>query len=252
MIQYVRVKKMAKKVILITGSSSGIGKSTAIKYAQNNYNVIINYNSNYESANKLKNELENKYNIKCLTIKADVSNDDEVKDMFDRIINTFNRIDVVVNNAGITNDSLVEDKKKEDFLKIFEVNTYGVFLVSKTFVKYMNENHGGCIINIASTNGIDTTYPESLDYDASKAGVISLTHNLALQFKPFVNVNAIAPGYTMTDMLKTVPEDLLEKFKAIEPSGSAYAPKSVIKIFNILSSSFSMHKIKISVSRPAG
>ncbi len=197
---------MDKKVVLVTGASNGIGASTLEVFAKNNYNVVLNYNSDSENAKRIKNDLENKYNIKCLIVKADVSNDNEVKDMFDKVIGEFNRIDVLVNNAGITNDTLVEDKTKESFMHILEVNTYGVFNVSRTFGKYL-ENHGGSIINVASTNGIDSYYSFSLDYDASKAGVINLTHNLANIYGPNVRVNCVCPGWVNTKMNKELSDD---------------------------------------------
>ena len=202
---------MNKKVVLITGASSGIGESTARKYASNNYNVVINYKTNIKSANELKNELENQYKIKCLCIKADVSNDSDIESMFNEVINTFGRIDVIINNAGISIDCLVDDKTKENFMKIFEVNTYGVFLVSKVFGKYMMDHDGGNIINIASTDGIDSDYSYGLDYDASKAAVINLTHNLANIYGPKVRVNCVCPGWVNTKINKELDEDFKKK-----------------------------------------
>ncbi len=195
-------------MVLVTGSSSGLGSSIIEKYASNNYNCVINYFSHKEEANELKEKLEKKYNVKCLTIKADVSNDEEVKSMFDKIINEFNRIDVVVNNAGIALDTLFELKTKKDFMKTLEVNLYGTFNVSRVFGEYMYKQKHGSIINISSTNGIDTYYEFSMDYDASKAGVINLTHNLANKFAPYVRVNCICPGWVKTPMNK----DLDDKF----------------------------------------
>lgn len=194
---------MNNKVVLVTGSSRGIGKATIEKFASLNYNVVINYNNSYDKALSLKEEVENKYNVKALVIKCDVSKEDEVKEMMDTIIKEFNKIDVVVNNASVAIDTTFEDKTVENFRRILYVNLIGTFLVSKYASKYMNK---GTIINVASTNGIDTTYPESLDYDASKAGVISLTHNLAKQLSPNIRVNAVAPGWVSTDMNKELDE----------------------------------------------
>src|SRR5574344_580906 len=167
------------KVVLVTGSSRGIGAATIEKFASNGANVVINYINDFSSANLLKEKVEKKYNIKALTIKCDVSNEDEVKKMIEKIISIFGHIDVLVNNAGIAIDTTFEDKTVENFRRILDVNLIGTFLVSKYVSRYMLENKFGKIINVSSTNGIDTNYPESLDYDASKAGVISLTHNLA-------------------------------------------------------------------------
>ena len=196
------------KVVLITGASRGIGKSIAIEFAKNNYNVVINYNNSKDKANELKEYLEKEYNIECLSIKADVSNEQEVNNMVEKIINKFNHIDVLVNNAGIAIDTIFEDKTKEMFKKTLEINLIGTFLVSKKASKYMNN---GTIINISSTNGIDTYYPYSMDYDASKAGVISLTKNLAVELAPNIRVNTVAPGWINTEMNKELSNEFKEK-----------------------------------------
>ena len=191
------------KTVLVTGSSRGIGKATIEKFASQGYNVVINYNNSYDKALSLKEEIEKKYNVKALIIKCDVSKEDEVKSMIDSIIKEFNKIDVLVNNASIAIDTTFEDKTVDNFRRILDVNLIGTFLVSKYASIYMNN---ASIINVASTNGIDTYYPESLDYDASKAGVISLTHNLAKQLSPNIRVNAVAPGWVSTDMNKELDE----------------------------------------------
>ena len=198
---------MDKKVVLVTGSSSGIGSSIIEKFASNNYNVVINYNSNLEAANKLKEKVEKLYNIEALCIKANVSKDEDVLNMFNQIINKFGHIDVLVNNAGISNDSLLEDKTKEDFMHLYEVNAYSVFLVSKIVGKYMKDNKCGSIVNIASTNGIDSYYLFSTDYDASKAAVININHNLANYLSPYVRVNCVCPGWVNTPMNKQLDEN---------------------------------------------
>lgn len=195
------------KVALITGSSRGLGKSIVTKFAQNNYNVVINYLQSETKALKLKEDLEKDYNINALTIKCDVSNEEEIKNMIEKTYETFGRIDVIVNNAGIAIDTTFEDKTKENFLKTLEVNLIGPFLICKYARKYMNN---GSIINIASTNGMDTNYVESMDYDASKAGLISLTKNLAIELNP-IRVNAVAPGWINTDMNKDLDKNFKEK-----------------------------------------
>ena len=198
------------KVALVTGGSRGIGKATVIEYAKHGYDVVVNYVNDELAANFLKEEVEREYKVKALTIKCDVSNEQDVKNMINEVISTFGKIDVLVNNAGIALDTVFEDKTKENFMKILEVNLVGTFLVSKEVGKYMLNAKSGSIINISSTNGIDTFYPESLDYDASKAGVISLTKNLALVYHPYVRVNTVAPGWVMTDMNKELSSSFIK------------------------------------------
>lgn len=199
------------KVVLVTGSSRGIGKAIVEDFAQKGYNVVINYIKENEEAEKLKKELEKKYKIKALCIKADVSNENEVKDMIRAIINEFEKIDVLVNNAGVAIDKEFEDRTVEDWKKTLNVNLIGPFIVSKYVGHEMEKNKSGKIINISSTNGINTFFPTSIDYDASKAGLINLTHNLAIQFAPYINVNCVAPGWVNTDMNKELPKELIEE-----------------------------------------
>ena len=202
---------MNRKVVLITGSSRGIGRSTAIKYAQNNYNVVINYNNSYDKARELGDYLVSTYGIEVMIVKADVSNEVEVKDMVDKVISKFGIIDVLVNNASIAIDSDFTCKDSNSFNEILNTNLVGTFLVSKEVSKYMKDNRSGIIINVSSTNGIDSMYVDSLEYDASKAGVISLTHNLAEYLKPYVRVNCVCPGWVNTDMNKDLDSSYIEE-----------------------------------------
>lgn len=203
------------KTVLITGASRGIGRETAILFAKNNYNVVINYLNNKSLANSLKESLEARYNIKVLTIKADISNEEEVQAMVADAIEEFKKIDVLVNNASIAKDNILELKTKEEFVSVININLVGTFLVTKEVSKYMKEERDGVIINVSSTNAIDSYYPYSMDYDASKAGVISLTMNFAVELSPYIRVNAVAPGWVNTDMNKEIDinykKDLEEK-----------------------------------------
>ena len=202
---------MNKKCILVTGSSIGLGSSIIKKFASNNYNVILNYNNHEKEAYILKEEIENKYDVECLCIKCDLRNEDEINNMYKQIKEKYEYIDVLVNNAGIAIDSLFEDKNKENFMKILEVNLVAPFLLTKLIGKDMYENKKGNIINISSTNGIDSYYEYSLDYDASKAALINLTHNLANHYSPYVRVNCVCPGWINTPMCKELDKEFKEK-----------------------------------------
>ena len=193
-----------KKNVLITGASRGLGASIAKIFAKNGDNIIINYNKSFDSANLLKKELEDKYNSKVLLVGADISLENEVKNMINIIREEFNSIDILINNAGIAMDSSLEEKSADQFMKVISVNLLGTFLVTKYATTIMNK---GLIINISSTNGIDTGYIESIDYDASKAGVIALTHDFAKYLAPKIRVNCIAPGWINTDMNKNLFDD---------------------------------------------
>lgn len=164
-----------------------------------------------ENTEKIANYIEQEYKTETLVVKADVSDEEQVKNMVQETINRFGRIDVLVNNAGIAIDKEFEDRTVEDWKRTLEVNTIGTFLVSKYVSENMMKNKSGKIINISSTNGINTFFPSSIDYDASKAAIINLTYNLAIQFAPYINVNAVAPGWVNTEMNKELPKELIKE-----------------------------------------
>ncbi len=186
------------KVVLITGGSRGIGRATAIAFAKEGYDVCFTYNTNTDMAKSLLTELA-QYGGLYQALRCDISQEAQVRQLVTDFCKKYSHLDVLVNNVGISIDNVFENKTVEDFQKIINVNLIGTFLVSKYFGEMMYANKKGKIINLSSTNGINTYYPMCMEYDASKAGINSLTHNLAMQFAPFVNVNAVAPGFIKTD-----------------------------------------------------
>ncbi len=183
--------------VLVTGGARGLGLAISLYYLKMRHSVVVNYNNSSEMALKLKREYGDRVSI----VKADVSNEDDVKRMFDAL----GKLDVVVNNAGIAKDSDPMEKSTEEFLEVIKVNLLGTFLVSKYAVNHVDK---GCIVNISSTNALDTYYPESMDYDASKAGVISLTHNFSLYLKDRdIRVNVVCPDWIDTDMNLEMDEE---------------------------------------------
>lgn len=202
---------MKRKIVLVTGGSRGIGKAIVTDFAKKDYDVVINYKKEEKEAQNLKEELEKEYGIKALIVQADVSNEIEVLNMVKIILEEFGKIDVLVNNAGIVIDKEFEDRTIDDWEQTLKINLIGPFIVSKHVGNEMVKNKFGKIINISSTNGINAFFPTSIDYDASKAGLINLTHNLAIQFAPYINVNCVAPGWVNTDMNKELPKELIEE-----------------------------------------
>ena len=202
---------MDNKVVLVTGSSRGIGRATIIEFARKGYDVVINYINAENEALELKASVESNFNVKAMIMKADVTNEDEVKNMVNAIVNEFGHVDVLVNNAGIAIDKEFEDRTIEDWEITLKTKLIGPFIVSKYIGEEMLKQKNGKIINVSSTNGINSFFPTSIDYDASKAGLINLTHNLAIQFAPYINVNCVAPGWVNTEMNKELPKELIEE-----------------------------------------
>lgn len=198
---------LKEKNALITGASGGIGEAISIKLAKEGYNVIIHYNQNEENAKKVEETCKS-YGVKTLLVQANLEYEEDIKNMVNKIINEFGKIDILINNAALEINSDFKDKTREDFKKVIDVNLIGTFLVTKYVSEYMLENKYGKIINITSNNAINKYDPNTLEYDASKAGIISLTHNLALEFAPFINVNAVAPGWVLTEKVKKLNDSL--------------------------------------------
>ena len=243
------MESMNRKCVLVTGSSIGLGSSIIRKYASNNYDVVITYLSHEEDAIKLKEEVTSKYGVNALIVKCDISNEKDIENLKNEILNNYGKLDVLVNNASIAIDTTVSDKTKDNFMRTLEVNLVGTFLVSRCFGDIMKSQGYGNIINISSTNAIDTYYEYSIDYDSSKAGVINLGHNLANYYSPYVRVNTICPGWIDTPMNKDMdtefrkseenkillnrfasPEEIANLVYFISSDEASYINDSVIRI----------------------
>lgn len=235
------VGRMSNLVALVTGSSRGIGRSCIIEFAKSGLNVVINYKNSEEEAKELEKIIKENYDVDVMCIKCDVSKEDEVEEMFNQVTDNFGKVDILVNNASICKDSLFMDKSVRDFRHILDVNLIGTYLCSKYAAKIMLENKHGKIINIASTNAIDTYYPESCDYDASKAGVISLTHNMAIEFAPYINVNCVCPGWVRTDMNKELSIEQIKEYEEKILLKRFATPEEIAKIVIFLASSKSSY-----------
>lgn len=201
-----------KKIVLITGSGKGIGKAIAIELAKNGYDIVINFLNSQKEAMELAQDLRQQYSIRTLAIQADVSKEDEVDRMFTLVEQQLGEVDILINNAAIDLSNLFYRKTADEFRRTLDVNVVGAYNCAFRAYKNMLKKEYGKIINIASTNGLNTYYPMCFDYDASKAALISLTHNLAMQCSPYVTVNAIAPGFIGTESeLEGYDEEFLKQ-----------------------------------------
>ncbi len=199
------------KTVLITGSSRGIGMAIARAFAKSGANVIINYVSSEKQALLLSEEI-NKSGGNSLSIKADVSNFNESKMLIDKAIESFGKIDILINNSGITKDNLMLRMSESDFDKVISVNLKGTWNMCKNITRHFLKNKSGSIINITSVVGIIGN-PGQTNYVASKAGIIGLTKSLAKEFgSRNIRVNAVAPGFIKTEMTDKLPEDIKNQY----------------------------------------
>ena len=207
---------MEKRTVLVTGASRGIGKAIATLFAENNYNVLINYNKSEEDAMDLYNSLKSKgYSVDVY--KADVSKKEEVNMMINYCIGKFEKIDVLINNAGISKTNLFTDISYEEWDEVMATNLNGVFYTTKKALQYMIPEMSGKIINISSIWGMVGGSFE-VHYSASKAAVIGMTKALAKELGPSnIQVNCIAPGVIQTDMLNNVSQETLEMLREETP-----------------------------------
>lgn len=223
------------KTALVTGGSRGIGRSIALALAKEGANVVINYTSNEESAAKVVQEIES-FDVKAMAVKANISKAEDVKEMMDKIEESFDGIDILVNNAGITKDNLFVRMKEEDWDQVMDVNLKGIFLCTKAVVRKMIKQKYGRIINMSSVVGVAGN-PGQANYCASKAGVIGFTKSLAKEIaSKDITVNAIAPGFIETDMTKVLPESVRASMIEAIPMKKYGKPEDIANLVVFLSS----------------
>lgn len=207
-----REKSIVNKVVVVTGGSRGIGAQIVKTLANENYKVILNYNNSKEQAEKIQQELlEQGKEIEI--IKADVSKREETEKLIQFAINKFNKIDVLINNAGISQEGLFTDVTEEEWKKIINTNLNSVFYCNQQALKYMIQEQQGCIINISSIWG-ETGASCEVAYSTTKAAINGMTKALAKEVGPSnIRVNAIAPGIIDTDMNRNLTNEELEQIK---------------------------------------
>ena len=222
-----------RKVALITGASRGIGKAIAKKFAENNYNLVINYVAENVNLEELKKEFGK---VDVLFIKGDVSKNTECENTVKQAIEKFGKIDVLVNNAGITRDNLLMRMKEEDFDSVINVNLKGTFNMTKAVVPYMMKKRNGKIVNLASVVGVSGNAGQA-NYSASKAGIIGFTKSIAKELASRnIYANAVAPGFIATDMTSVLPDNVKESINSQIPLKRMGSAEEVANAVYFLSS----------------
>ena len=224
-----------EKVALITGATRGIGKQIALTLAKEKYNIALNYRTENEDLTKTKKEIE-ETGVKCLAVKGDISNFEECENIVNKTIEEFGKIDVLVNNAGMTKDMLLMRMKKEDFEQVIDVNLVGTFNMTKNVISHMLKAKSGRIINISSVVGISGNAGQT-NYSASKAGIIGFTKSLAKEVASRnILVNAVAPGFIQTNMTDVLKEEVKEEIAKNIPLKRIGKPEDVANVVKFLAS----------------
>ncbi len=224
-----------KRIVFITGGTAGIGKECALTLAKEGFDIAINCRKAPEEYGELKQEVES-HNVKCFLTQGDVSKYEDAERMVKEVIEEFGKIDVLLNNAGITKDNLLMRMKKEDFEDVINVNLVGTFNITKNVVPYMMKKRYGRIINMASVVGISGNAGQA-NYAASKAGVIGFTKSLAKELgSRNILVNAVAPGYIKTAMTDVLSDKIKEQIKGQIPLGTLGETKDVANLVKFLAS----------------
>ncbi len=222
-----------EKVIIVTGASRGIGREIAKELAKKGYNVIANYNHSIEEAQKLQKELKEE-NIEIEIFKADVSKREEVKELVNFAINKYGKIDILINNAGISETKLFTDVTDEEWDKMIKNNLYSAFCVTQEVLPNMIKEKNGCIINISSIWGMVGASCESI-YSITKAGIDAMTKSLAKELGPSnIRVNSIAPGFINTEMNSKISTDDLNNIIEETPLQKVGLPIDIAKCVNWL------------------
>ena len=223
------------KVACITGANRGIGKQIAITLAKNGYDIVVNYKTENDDLIETKKEIESQ-NVRCLALQGDVSKFEDCENIAKEIIDKFGKIDVLVNNAGITKDMLLMRMKEEDFKQVIDVNLIGTFNMTKSIIGYMMKARTGRIINLSSVVGIVGNAGQT-NYSASKAGIIGFTKSLAKEVASRnILVNAIAPGFIDTNMTEVLKEEVKEEIAKSIPLKRMGKVEDVANLVKFLSS----------------
>lgn len=214
------------KTAFITGASRGIGRAVALALAKDGMNIVINYAGNDKAAAEVK-EMVEALGVKAMLAKGDVADKERVTEMVAQAVKEFGTIDVLVNNAGITRDTLVRRMKEEDWDAVLTTNLKGVFLMTQAVAAYMMKQRSGCIVNMSSVVGVIGNIGQA-NYAAAKAGVIGLTKANAREFASRgIRVNAVAPGFVKTDMTAVLPEKVIDALVAQVPLQRMGEPEDI-------------------------
>ena len=216
------------KAVLVTGASRGIGRAIAVGLAREGAKVAINFQTNEAKAAEVAKEITG-FGGTCFLAQANLANPKEARAMVKRVAEQFGRLDVLVNNAGITRDKSLRKMTDDDWLEVIQTNLNAVFFCTSAAMPIMIDQNYGRIVNIGSMNGQTAAFGQA-NYGASKGGVMAFTKTAALELAKFnITVNVVNPGYTMTDMFAKVPTNIQDQIKGKIPEGRFARPEEIAR-----------------------
>lgn len=222
------MSQLSERVAIVTGASRGIGRAIALELASRGAAVVVNYNSSPAAAEEVV-RLVTGSGGQAISIQADVAAEEQVDALFKKTIEAFGKVDILVNNAGTTRDNLIIRMKPEDFDTVIETNLKSAWMCSKAAIGAMMRKRYGRIVNISSVSGVIGQAGQT-NYSASKAGLIGLTKALAREYaNRGITVNAVAPGFVLTDLTKDLPEDLVKQLNGVIPLGRWGTPEEIAR-----------------------
>jgi 3-oxoacyl-[acyl-carrier protein] reductase len=227
--------RFENKTALVTGASRGIGRAIALRLASEGANVVVNYNANLEAANSVAGEIA-ALGRQASIVRADVGNPSDVERLVQGVLEEFSRIDVLVNNAGITRDTLIMRMSEDDWDTVLDTNLKSAFLVTKAVLRPMLRQRSGRIVNITSISGVMGNAGQA-NYSASKAGLMGLTRSTAREVASRnITCNAVAAGVIDTDIWRGVPEAAIQTMLQIIPAGRKGTPEDIAEAVAFLAS----------------
>ncbi len=222
------VSSLEGRVALVTGAARGIGRAIALGLAFRGADIAVKYRASTEAAESLSQEIE-ELGVRCLLIQGDVARKDEAHAVVERVLNEWSRLDILVNNAGITRDRTLRKLKNDEWSEVINVNLNGTFYCTSAALPAMINQKYGRIVNISSYVGQSGNFGQP-NYAASKGGIIAFTKTLALEIAKYnITANAVAPGFTCTEVVSAIPPHIMDQIKAKIPLGRLAAPEEIAK-----------------------
>ncbi len=231
----IKMDEFKEKIVIISGGSRGIGRAICLAFAKEKANIVFTYNKSADEAERLTKELKD-LKVECLSLKTDVKDYNQCREVIEGALKKFNRIDILINNAGIVRDKSLMMMLQEDWQEVIETNLGGVFNMTRAAITTFLKQKNGCIINMSSVSGVAGVARQT-NYSASKAGIIGFSRSLAKEVAAYnIRVNVVCPGFINTDMVNSLKADIKKGILDSIPTKRLGEPEEVANLCVFLAS----------------